>query len=123
MLELSILLALLPAGPTELSAAPRPRCDDGSPPYDRRGRPNLDCVVDGCWPDEPICWSERLDHCFSEDGDDAGVCVFTASTCDSWYSCFDLFLYCDGQWGCNSSSLGVCTDGYCITSAPGTTPG
>lgn len=118
MLVISIFIALLPIGVSDGTYRPKVSCDDGASPYDRRGRPNIDCAIDGCWPDELICWSDRLDHCFSDDGEDLGVCLFTTSTCGSWHSCFDLFLYCDGQWGCNSSSWGVCTNGYCITSTP-----
>jgi len=89
-------------------------CDDGSSPRRADGSPNWDCEIHGCSPHEPICWSDRLDFCFDESGDDLGICTYRPrKKCGSRWSCFDLWLYCDGVYQCHDDSWVGCTNGSC----------
>jgi hypothetical protein len=103
------------------------RCDDGAPAWSDRGSPNWDCELHGCTPHEAICWSERLDHCYDVSGNDLGLCLFAVETCNSRFTCFDLWLYCPGQYECTDEDSWIgCTEGKCTTAdspAPGTSVG
>lgn len=90
-------------------------CDDGSSPWDSNGRPNWACTRDGHSPHDDLCWNERLDHCYGDDGKDLGVCVFAQEECNSRLACFDLWLYCAGEYKCLESSVIGCTKGTCTT--------
>ena len=91
------------------------RCDDGSNLKSPDGSPNWACEIHDCSPHEAVCWSDRLDFCYDEEGDDAGVCAWgEPQTCNSRWSCFDTWSGCNGQWECHESVSWVgCTDGTC----------
>lgn len=127
MIELALLLSLgtsLPVQPAEpyqvrtearsRLASPR-RCDDGSSFRHADGSPNWDCELHGCSPHASICWSERLDFCYDESGDDAGVCAWgEVQTCNSRWTCFDLWTGCNGKYECHEEDSWIgCTDGTC----------
>jgi len=97
-----------------------PRCDDGSPLRHPDGSPNWDCELRGCSPHEAVCWSDRLDYCYDESGDDAKICAWgKLQTCNSRWTCFDLWTGCDGKYECNEEDSWIgCTDGTC-TPKPG----
>lgn len=102
-----------PSGPTSLRA---PRlCDDGSAPWDPAGAPNWDCEIDACSPHELICWDERLDFCFDDSGNDAGICLWRAQqSCSSVWQCFKLWANCDGRYECQvTGSPFGCAEGTC----------
>lgn len=90
-------------------------CDDGSSAWDSSGRPNWACTRDGCSPHDDGCWDEQLAHCYGDDGKDLGVCVFAREDCNSVLACFDLWLYCAGEYKCLESSTIGCTKGTCVT--------
>lgn len=91
------------------------RCDDGSSPRDLDGSPNWDCELRGCSPLAPVCWSDRLDFCFDDLGDDMGVCAWAEPQhCDSRLTCFDLWTSCDGKYECHEDDSWIgCTNGTC----------
>lgn len=90
------------------------RCDDGSSPFQSDGSPNWDCEIHECSPHEDLCWSERLDHCYDDNGDDNGVCGGEeVTTCKSKWSCFKLWVGCNGPYQCNSGVWYGCDDGQC----------
>lgn len=96
------------------------RCDDGSSPRRPDGSPNWNCEIRGCGPHESTCWSDRIDFCFNESGDDAGICLWEEpQTCKSILSCIDLWSGCNGEWSCSSPI--PCNDGVC-TPKPKTKP-
>jgi hypothetical protein len=90
-------------------------CDDGSSPWTATGEPNWDCEIDACSPHESTCWDERLDFCFDDSGDDAGICRWERQqTCDSVWKCFKLWANCNGRYTCKVSGSWVgCTEGTC----------
>lgn len=90
-------------------------CDDGSPAWDSSGKPNWACMLDECSPHEDACWDDRLDHCYGYGGEDLGVCVLAREDCNSVLACFDLWLYCAGEYRCLESSAIGCTKGTCTT--------
>lgn len=90
-------------------------CDDGSPAWGPDGEPNWSCVRNGCKPQAESCWEDRLDQCHREDESDRGMCVRSESTCDSPWSCFVLWLDCDGTYECHESGDVGCTKGTCTT--------
>lgn len=120
MLEIFMLL-LDPDPPAPLlwsaDAAAAPvtrarRCDDGSSPFLKSGAPNWACEIDGCGPLEPVCWLERVDFCYDEMGEDTGECEWEApAKCSGLWSCFKLWVGCNGQWECTSGA--PCTSGMC----------
>lgn len=89
------------------------RCDDGSAPKNRYGRPNWLCRIDGCGPQAELCWADRLDHCFDSAGNDLGVCVYTVIPCGSVFSCFELWFACGGTWECERPGTVGCKQGKC----------
>lgn len=98
------------------SRPPAPgRCDDGTSSRGPDGSPNWDCEIRGCSPHAPICWSDRYDPCFGESGEDLGVCSEgPTEKCESYLSCFDLWVYCNGVYQCHEDdSLIGCTNGSC----------
>lgn len=90
-------------------------CDDGSLAWDSTGSPNWACTISGCSPHESSCWSERLDVCFDEDGEELGRCSYSADECHGRWECFDLWLYCEGEYECHESGIIGCTHGTCTT--------
>lgn len=109
------------ASPTERPDAIR--CDDGSPLYTPEGRPNWDCWLAGCTPHDDICWSDRLDHCFDEAGNDRGVCVYSTSRCDGVFSCYKLWFSCVGEYKClESGPIVGCKKGTCTLADKPATP-
>lgn len=137
VLELAFLLLLLPEiseaspaaqplqdgreGPTRLQAPLR--CDDGSNLYESDGAPNWDCELRGCSPHEWVCWSERLDHCYDDSGDDNGVCIAKKVTpCNSRWECFKAWANCKGEYQCESTSWPGCTKGSCTTADAAPSP-
>ncbi len=92
-----------------------PICDDGSSAWLSSDGPNWACTRDGCSPHEDACWSEQLAHCHDDGGKDLGVCVFARESCSSRLACFELWLYCAGEYECLESSTIGCTKGTCTT--------
>lgn len=102
-----------------------PRCDDGSDIFRPDGTPNWECELQGCGPDELTCWSERLDHCYDDSGDDNGLCKERkVTTCNSRWSCFKLWANCrGGEYGCSKSAWPGCGQGSCTsTTLQGSAP-
>lgn len=91
-------------------------CDDGSAPWDAAGQPNWACVRHGCTPHEAVCWEDRLDYCYDDAGRDRGICAYEHQKCDSKYTCFNLWLYCDGVYHCNTNEVVGCSSGTCTAS-------
>jgi hypothetical protein len=89
-------------------------CDDGSFPWGSDLQPNWACTIRGCSPSDRICWPEKTDACYDEDGDTFGVCTIETKTCDSRLSCFDMWLHCVGTYECNSDEIVGCTEGTCV---------
>jgi hypothetical protein len=112
---LRILATLSVTAGTDLSV--EKNCDDGSSPYAEDGQPNLECEIDGCTVLEPICWSERIDHCYDVSGSANGKCVLRDKGCDSGLSCTGLWLSCVGEWSCQDSHWWGCGKGTCTESA------
>lgn len=129
MIELALFLSLGASAPAIVPMAPPPgpqasvriraplRCDDGSDLYRPDGTPNWDCELSSCSPHELTCWSERLDHCYDDSGDDNGVCsARKVTTCDSRWSCFKLWANCrGGEYGCTQTAWPGCSSGTCTT--------
>lgn len=123
MIEILMLISSLDLGPSAsnywtpdtaatITISPTKRCDDGASPVRRDGSPNWACEIDGCGPLERVCWSERVDFCFDEAGEDTGECAWEKpSTCSGVWNCFKLWVNCDGQWGCEVGT--PCTSGSC----------
>lgn len=129
MIELAFFLSLSvpdiapaahPQGlPTSSRLTAPLRCDDGSGLYQPDGSPNWECELLACSPHELTCWSERLDHCYDEAGDDNGVCsARKVTTCNSRWSCFKLWANCrGGEYGCNKPAWPGCGEGACTTAS------
>lgn len=88
-------------------------CDDGSPGWISKDRPNWECTVEGCSPHHSICWDDRLTHCTDDSGADLGICTYDTQDCDSVLSCFELWFTCKGVYRCHTKTLVGCTDGSC----------
>lgn len=116
-----LLLEALAHGPTPGPAmAPVETlvwCDDGSAPWHADGQPNWACTLQGCTPQAAVCWEERLDHCYDDEGRDLGECAYEFQKCDSRYSCFNLWLYCDGVYHCNTNEVIGCSSGSCTAAS------
>lgn len=116
MIELALLLLEVCASPPDLSPRTAPLCDDGTRAWGRDRTPNWGCERWGCGPLESLCWSDRLDHCYDVAGNELGVCEYAVETCNSRFSCFDLWLYCPGEYQCHDEDSWIgCTNGTCTT--------
>lgn len=140
MIELAILLSLSASAPLVAPPAqpPQPqqawpggpdrrraplRCDDGSSVYHVDGSPNWDCELRNCSPHEFVCWSERLDHCYDDSGDDNGVCgARKVTSCKSRWGCFKLWANCNGEYTCTQNAWPGCAEGSCTTATLKTSP-
>jgi hypothetical protein len=102
-------------GSSEAEPTPtEPVCDDGSSPYDENGQPKVnDCEINACVVAEPLCWSERLDLCYTESGDDNGSCYMEDKQCSSSLGCWGLYIACVGEWNCRDSYWWGCGNGTC----------
>lgn len=98
------------AATSESRRGPPKRCDDGSNLFNLDGSVNWRCQLDGCAPLEPVCWPERLDICFDDDGNETGECKWRKDTCDTKLSCVWLWSGCDGEWNYDwDTGIGSCT--------------
>jgi hypothetical protein len=89
-------------------------CDDGSSLYDEQGQPRVnDCEIEACVVGEPLCWSERLDICYTEAGDENGSCYMEDKSCTSSLGCWGLYIACVGEWSCQDSNWWGCGEGTC----------
>lgn len=138
MIELAFFLLLNPSISITLPA-PQPqqshhhaparlraplRCDDGHAIFEPDGSPNWDCELQGCSPHEALCWSDRLDHCYDENGDENGMCGGKKVTpCNSRWECFKSWANCTGEHTCDDTSgwLG-CPKGACTTNEAPVSP-
>lgn len=111
--------ALLPSPASPIADDDEMICDDGSSPWDSSNSPNWACTREECTPHDDVCWDDRLDHCYDEQGKNLGVCVFARESCSSRLACFDLWLYCAGEYTCLESGTIGCTKGTCTTDEAG----
>jgi hypothetical protein len=95
-----------------------PVCDDGSSPYDKNGRPNIRCEIDGCSVIDRMCWSERLNYCYDDNGSDNGFCGLYEMECHNGLSCSGMWLACVGQWACEDPHWWGCGEGSCTEATP-----
>jgi hypothetical protein len=109
-----LLTLTAPESRVQFNAAPV--CDDGSHAYDEYGRPNPECVLEGCAAHEAVCWPDRIDHCFDARGRDNGTCVLRDKECDTWYGCWHLYFSCIGKWECKDDRWWGCAEGTCTES-------
>ncbi|MFO7563143.1 MAG: hypothetical protein R6X02_10910 [Enhygromyxa sp.] len=100
--------------PTDPAGADELVCDDGSSAYDENGDPNADCEINECVVMESLCWSERLDFCYSESGDDNGSCHLRDKACGNGVSCWGLYIACVGEWSCRDPQWWGCGRGTCV---------
>ncbi|MCA9707613.1 MAG: hypothetical protein KDK70_17305 [Myxococcales bacterium] len=125
MLGLAFLLAgSLGSAPSfdQLTTEPPPLCDDGSSARNPDGTPNWSCSRQGCSAEEALCWDYRLDHCYGADGEDLGVCVIEVAECSGRLACFDMWLFCAGEYNCVEDGVIGCTKGTCSTDTSGKGP-
>lgn len=117
MFELAALILRIFAGaPDPLDWHEPEQCDDGSSPWRRGGRPNFTCHVDGCSSRGPVCFADRLAHCYDETGAVSGDCALAKEECHSKVACFDMWLYCPGVYECHDKTSWVgCNHGSCTT--------
>jgi len=97
-------------------------CDDGSSAFDDEGKPNWQCQRRGCTPDAHVCWSEKIAHCRDAAGGLLSTCSVATEECNSRFSCFDLWLYCEGEYGCDESGGVGCKKGHCKTDTDAQAP-
>ncbi|MFV8750933.1 hypothetical protein ACNOYE_10350 [Nannocystaceae bacterium ST9] len=102
---------------TMLDAIRSPRCDDGSLLIRPDGSVNGRCMIDGCRFGSKVCWSERIEHCFDDEGLDIGVCLLEDTKCDTVLACAWDFAFCDGEYECLVPALVGCQEGICIEDA------
>lgn len=111
---LTLVFSFAAADRESRSTDDEPICDDGSSPYDDNGEPNLDCEIEQCAVGEPLCWSERLDLCYDDGGDDNGSCAFEDKACANGVSCWGLYIACVGEWSCRETNWWGCGEGTCV---------
>lgn len=92
-------------------------CDDGSSPYDESGEPKVDCEINACVVVESLCWSERIDACFDDGGDDNGRCHLQDKQCGNGVTCWGLYIACVGEWSCRDPQWWGCGKGTCLEPA------
>lgn len=98
-------------------------CDDGSAAWSDDDLPNWSCERHGCSADEGLCWDYRIDHCFTETGEDSGICLLDVEECTNRFQCFDLWLYCPGEYHCDDPGIVGCRHGTCTTDENNPPPG
>lgn len=113
LLVMLTLLGVILTGDVDSEAESR-RCDDGEEPFTVTGEPNWVCEIDGCSPLEANCWEYRNRHCYDEFGEENGTCELERKTCQSKFSCFELWVGCAGYYKCTEAGTLGCNEGYCI---------